>query len=304
MSPNGDILTNYHVIDGAEYITITAQDGQNFSALVKDFDVARDIALLKVNTYYVAPYLGISREFPKTGERIISIGNPKGFQGTVSDGIVSAYRQDGNNNLWMQFTAPVSPGSSGGALFNLHGEVVGMTTMNYVEGQNLNFAVPCKVMSDFLASAIYKPARALKQRTKTPHPNEHTLDEIPDVKFVRKDDKYEMYLAIESINYNSQTHIASFTTFWLPSEKAKIEMRKDPHFVIQPSEELGVCMLLYNVNFKNNTYVHLRTVNFCTNGNVARDYVKPSNEIIWRKAKKGSRIASLMQAVKKQLQIR
>lgn len=163
VSPNGDILTNYHVIDSAEYITVTTQDGQNFSALIKDFDVARDIALLKVNNYYIAPYLGISREFPKTGERIISIGNPKGFQGTVSDGIVSAYRQDGNNNLWMQFTAPVSPGSSGGALFNLRGEVVGMTTMNYVEGQNLNFAVPCKVMEDFLSSAIYKPARAFTQ---------------------------------------------------------------------------------------------------------------------------------------------
>lgn len=112
VSPNGDIITNNHVIEDAEYITVTTQDGQNVSALVKNYDAQRDMALLKVNTSYALPYLRISSTFPKQGERIISIGNPKGLQGTVSDGIISAYRTDGNNNLWVQFTAPVSQGSS------------------------------------------------------------------------------------------------------------------------------------------------------------------------------------------------
>ena len=297
VSPNGDILTNWHVIDGAEYITVTTQDGQNVGALAKGYDAQRDMALLKVNTSYSLPYLSISGEYPRQGERIIAIGNPRGFQGTVSDGIVSAYRQDGSNNFWMQFTAPVSPGSSGGALLNLKGEVVGMTTANY-DGQNLNFAVPCVAMREFVASAINKPALTL------PPKSYRKLDDIPGVQFVRKDDKYEMYLATESVNYDKRTHIASFITFWLPSEKAKAEMRKDPHFIIRPGEELGVCMLHYNINLRDNTYVHLETVNFCTNGNVARDYPRPPDEIRWRTAKKGSRIESLMKEVKRQLRIR
>lgn len=216
----------------------------------------------------------------------------------MSDGIISAYRTDGNNNLWVQFTAPVSQGSSGGALLNLNGEVIGMTTLNF-EGQNLNFAVPCSAMNEFLASAINKPARALTAKTNIQPKIGMTLDSIPGVKFVRKDDEYEMYLAEESIKYDRQPHTGSFVTLWLPSEKAKAKMLRDPHFVVKPGEELGVCMLLYSFNLKNNTYVHLETVNFCTNGNVARDYVKPSEEIKWRTAKKGSRIASLMNEVKK-----
>ena len=318
VSPNGDIFTNHHVIEGAEYITVTNQGGQNISALVKDYDAQRDMALLKVNTSYAVPFLKISSTLPKQGEAIIAIGNPRGLSGTVSNGIVSAVREM-FGNLWVQFTAPISPGSSGGALINLNGEVAGMTTGNFKEeGQNLNFAVPSTTLTQFLNSAINKPASALTSSTKTetspkvntpPKTNilpktEMTLDGIPGVKFVRKDDEYEMYIAEESIEYNRQTHIASFVTFWLPSDKAKSKMLRDPYFVVRPGEELGVCMLAYIVNLRENTYIHLRTVNFCTNGNVARDYVKPEDEIKWRTAKKGSRIESLMKEVKRQLRIR
>ncbi|MBQ9390432.1 MAG: serine protease [Synergistaceae bacterium] len=317
VSPNGDILTNYHVIESAEYISVTTQYGQTVTALVKDFDSVKDIALLKVNTSYTVPFLKISNVLPKQGEAVIAIGNPEGLKGTVSNGIVSALRQD-DRNLWVQFTAPISPGSSGGALINLQGEVVGMPAKILVTevAQNLNFAVAPTALAQFLNSAINKPAITLTAKTVIPPktnvppktkmpPNKgNTLDGIPGVKFVRKDDEYEMYLAEDSIEYNRQTHIASFATFWLPSEKAKAKMLRDPHFVVSPGEELGVCLLGYLVNLRDNTYVHLRTVNFCTNGNVARDYVKPSDEIKWRTAKKGSRIESLMREVKKQLRLR
>ena len=68
----------------------------------------------------------------------MAVGNPKGYEGTVSNGIISAFRE---NNTWIQFTAPISQGSSGGALINLRGEVVGMPTKLRTDGQNLNFAI-------------------------------------------------------------------------------------------------------------------------------------------------------------------
>lgn len=266
---------------------------------------------MKVNTSYALPYLKISKVLPKQGEAVIAIGNPQKLKGTVSNGIVSAIREF-DNNIWVQFTAPISRGSSGGALINLNGEVVGMPTLigTAEAAQNLNFAVAPTVLTQFLNSAINKPAKPLQTKpsmppkTDTPKKTKHRLDSLPGAKFIRSDDGYEVYLDIESIKYDRHSKLASFITYWWPTEKSKIQMRRDPHFVINPGEDLGLCVLLYAVNFSNNTYMHLRTVNFCTNGNIARDYPRPPDEKIWRTAKKGSRIASLMQAVKKQLGIR
>ena len=203
-------------------------------------------------------------------------------------------------------------------MLNLNGEVVGMPTWIRVDtdSQNLNFAVAPTVLSQFLSQAINKPVRAFAQSTqpKTDSnlqpkpalkiPKTQARTNIPGAKFVRKDDKYEMYIDVDTIEYNRFTHIASFISLWWPTEKAKAEMRRDPHFIIMPGQDLGVCLLLYTVDFSDNTYVHLRTVNLCTDGSVARDYPRPPDEIIWRTAKKGSRIESLMKEVKRQLRIR
>ena len=298
VSENGDILTNHHVINNAEYISVTPYNGKPVAALVKDFDAIQDMALLKVNNLH-ANYLQITKTPPKLGEEVIAIGNPRGFIDTVSNGIASGLRRDRDNNnaLWLQFTAPISPGSSGGALLNLNGEVVGMPTKFYRDSQNLNLAVPSDVLTKFLNSAISKPARALAN---TPA-RRNNKAQHEQYKFVRKDDGYEMYLDTESIEYDRQTHIASFVTIWIPTEKSKMEMRRSPDFNIPYGEDVGICALLYNVNFRDNKYVHLRTLNLCTDGTIARDYIKPDNEIIWRTPKRGSRIEALMKEVRKLL---
>lgn len=148
---DGDILTNFHVIEFAGNITVITEDGRNFRARVKKFDSDKDIALLSVNMRYPAPFLRISSKLPRQGEAVMAVGNPRGLNGTVSNGIISAFR--GNNNEWVQFTAPVSPGSSGGALINAAGEVVGMPTMLLEDSQNLNFAISSGVLLRFLNSA-------------------------------------------------------------------------------------------------------------------------------------------------------
>ena len=308
VSPNGDILTNYHVMENAEFITVSTHDGRSISALVKDYDPVRDMALLQVNLQNSVPFLRISSILPRQGEAVIAIGNPRGYEGSVSNGIVAGIR-DFDNNTWVQFTAPISPGSSGGALLNLNGEIIGMPTKLRTDGQNLNFAVAPTVLSRFLGEAISKPARAFITQPVKPKPvpyiqAQKAPDDIPGVKFVRRDDEYEMYLYTDKIDYDRKTQNAAFITLWQPTEKAKAKMRADPYFNVPKGTDLGVCVLLYIANFRDNKYLHLRTINFCIDGSVARDYVKPEDEFIWRTPKKGSRPDILMSAVKKQLRIR
>lgn len=149
VSAEGDILTNYHVIANAGNIRVVPQNGISFNASVRAYDSEGDIALLMINAGRATPFLRISREIPRQGEAVIAIGNPRGLSGTVSNGIISAFRKI-NHHTWIQFTAPVSPGSSGGALVNLNGEVVGMPTMLLENGQNLNFAILSDELLNFL----------------------------------------------------------------------------------------------------------------------------------------------------------
>ena len=307
VSANGDILTNYHVIKNAEYISVITQSGQTFNALVKDFDSNKDMALLKVNTN--STFLNINSSLPKQGEAIVAVGNPSSkyhiYDNTVSNGIVSAIREV-DDNLWVQFTASVSPGSSGGALINLHGNVIGMVTWKDADiaSQNINFALPSTELRKFLNTAIHKTAKALPQSKPKSKAYSKNFN-IPGIKFVGKDDGYEMYLDTENIDYDRQTRTASFITLWWPTEKSKKQMRGNPDFMIPPGEDLGLCLLLYTVNFNANKYAHLRTINLCTDGEtIARDYIKPTREITWRTPKKGSRIQLLVNEVKKQLRIK
>ena len=159
----GDILTNYHVIKDAQYINVTPYHCETVTALVKDFDPVQDIALLKVetranSTVIMLPPLFISTVTPQLGDEVIAMGSPRGLIDTVSNGIISGFRMINNVSL-LQFTAPISPGSSGGALVNLQGNAVGMVKGEWRDGgQNLNFAVPANVLSQFLRHAINKPA--------------------------------------------------------------------------------------------------------------------------------------------------
>ena len=87
---------------------------------------------------------------PSEGERVAVIGNPLGFDGTISDGIVSANRTDKNGVDLIQITAPISHGSSGSPVVNSHGEVLGIATMIFSGGQNLNFAVSAREIAKVL----------------------------------------------------------------------------------------------------------------------------------------------------------
>ncbi|MFH1198573.1 MAG: trypsin-like peptidase domain-containing protein [Candidatus Omnitrophota bacterium] len=143
VSSDGLILTNSHVINMSETISVKfIADNRVYSnvKIVKN-NTIRDLALLKINEVgnFMPVVLGDSDQV-SVGERVVAIGNPQGLENTVSDGLVSAIR-DMNGTKLIQISAPISAGSSGGALFNMNGEVIGVTSSGFNEGQNLNFAV-------------------------------------------------------------------------------------------------------------------------------------------------------------------
>ena len=105
---------------------------------------ARDLVILKVDGRGLAHLPLNSASTPDVGEHVMAIGSPLGLEGTVSDGIVSALRQEPPDKRWIQTTAPVSRGNSGGPLLDMDGKVIGVVTwgVSLQEGQNLNFGDP------------------------------------------------------------------------------------------------------------------------------------------------------------------
>jgi len=144
ISKNGVIVTNYHVIEDGKSISVKlSEDMTDSKAKLVKYDSSKDIAILHIdiNKEFVPAVLGNSDKINE-GEDIIAIGNPYGWERSISEGIISGIRDLEVIKL-VQITAPISPGSSGGALFNRNGEVIGITTLaSYWGAQNINFAIP------------------------------------------------------------------------------------------------------------------------------------------------------------------
>jgi hypothetical protein len=160
VSRDGKLVTNYHVIENAASAIVKFPNGAFYAVQgVLGTDKVKDLAVLKLSgTDFPFLPLGDSGKV-QVGETVVAIGNPLALEATVSNGIVSAVRElEGEDRLRViQTTAPISPGSSGGVLLNLKGEVVGVTTFHLVSGQNLNFAVPADYIRPLLAFKIVNP---------------------------------------------------------------------------------------------------------------------------------------------------
>ncbi|WP_340691650.1 Do family serine endopeptidase [Hyphomonas sp.] len=132
ISPDGIIITNNHVIDNADEIEINFSDGRVLEATLVGRDRDTDLAVLKVNSRTPLPYVDLAdSDHAEVGDWVIAIGNPFGFGGSVSAGIISARNRDlnsGRSDDFIQTDAAINRGNSGGPLFNLGGEVVGVNT--------------------------------------------------------------------------------------------------------------------------------------------------------------------------------
>ena len=153
----GIILTSAHVIDIGENVLITMFNGQNYEAkILKRFGENQDIALLKINTKtkLKTVKLGNSDKI-KVGQKVLAIGNPFGFTGTLTQGIIS--RIDYVKNR-IQTDAAINPGSSGGPLLNKKGEIIGINQAIYNPDNNISnigigFAIPINTVKEYLKDA-------------------------------------------------------------------------------------------------------------------------------------------------------
>lgn len=151
---NGDILTNYHVIDGGRYFAVRIEEDEEeyvAEGVIKSNPVF-DLAVIRINKE-LKPLTIFGGGEVVRGQKVVAIGSPLGLFNSVSDGIISGFRTINDVDM-IQFTAPISHGSSGGAVLNLQGEVIGISTAGMDKGQNLNLAVHYEIIAMFVRGLV------------------------------------------------------------------------------------------------------------------------------------------------------
>ncbi|MBI3260240.1 MAG: serine protease [Ignavibacteriae bacterium] len=152
------IITNFHVVEDAASVKIRLNDSTEFPVVrMIAKDSVKDIAILELDipaSRKITP-LVFRTVPPEQGERVYVVGNPLGFEQSVSDGIVSSVRVIKDEGKVIQFTAAVSPGSSGSPLLDASGAVLGVVRMIMTEGQNLNFAVPAEFAKSIKIEGVF-----------------------------------------------------------------------------------------------------------------------------------------------------
>lgn len=197
ISEDGKIITNFHVIDKAYYADVILEDGIKYNIEgVINYNKDADLAVIKLENYKGTNIvtLGDSSKL-QLGDSVVAIGSPEGYKNTVSVGIVSGFRtgqlRTGND---IQISNPISSGSSGGALFNMQGEVVGITYASRIDAQNLNFAIPINDVKTMINGTEIK---TLAQVQKEVYP-EFSLKELETY---LKDKYPSCTLADETMNF-------------------------------------------------------------------------------------------------------
>jgi len=151
VSADGTILTNAHVVDGAEEVIVKLTDKREFKAKVLGLDTASDVAVLKIDAKELPAVKIGNAANTRVGEWVLAIGSPFGFESSASAGIVSAHSRslpDGSYVPFIQTDVAVNPGNSGGPLFNMAGEVIGINSQIYSRSggyQGVSFAIPIEV---------------------------------------------------------------------------------------------------------------------------------------------------------------
>lgn len=161
LNEEGFLITNFHVIEGETQIAVEVYHQQNGQLERRTYKQVRivamnkfaDLALLKIEDKDAPRFKRVqigSADALAVGERVFAIGSPLGLERTVTEGILSTKTRQMGGDLYLQTTAQINPGNSGGPLFNLSGEVVGVTNMKISSGEGLGFAIPSEMVRYFL----------------------------------------------------------------------------------------------------------------------------------------------------------
>lgn len=167
LNDKGYVVTNYHVLEGCERLEIMHDNDEIPYADIVGIDPDKDILIIKIyDKRFPSIKLGNVQSL-KVGQRIYAIGNPMGFENTISEGIISGLRNFQESGInYIQITASISHGSSGGAVVNDKGELIGISTSTIEDGQNLNFAIPIDEVINIKIGS-YKEIGSYKKNNKS-----------------------------------------------------------------------------------------------------------------------------------------
>ncbi|MEB3149976.1 MAG: HhoA/HhoB/HtrA family serine endopeptidase [Sphaerospermopsis sp.] len=163
INSSGQILTNSHVVDGADEVTVTLKDGRTFEGKVLGEDPVTDVAVIQIDANNLPAIALGNSNILQPGEAVIAIGNPLGLNNTVTSGILSATDRSSSDIGasdkrvdYLQTDAAINPGNSGGPLLNARGEVIGMNTAIIQGAQGLGFAIPINTVQKISQELISK----------------------------------------------------------------------------------------------------------------------------------------------------
>ncbi|TFZ05394.1 serine protease [Ramlibacter henchirensis] len=157
----GSLVTNCHVLVKASRFSVT-RENISYGATLEHRDPERDLCLLNVKNFSAPAVTIAGVDGMKVGARVYAIGSPRGLEQTISDGLLSGIRRsDSGDFTALQITVPISPGSSGGGLFDGQGRLIGITTFGLRESQNLNFALPATWIAEVARRAQAASAASL-----------------------------------------------------------------------------------------------------------------------------------------------
>ncbi|BAZ89161.1 HtrA2 peptidase [Raphidiopsis curvata NIES-932] len=192
INASGQILTNSHVVDGADQVTVTLKDGRSFDGKVLGEDAVTDVAVIQINAKNLPTLtLGNSSDL-QPGEAVIAIGNPLGLNNTVTSGIISATDRSSTDIGasdkrvdYLQTDAAINPGNSGGPLLNARGEAIGMNTAIIQGAQGLGFAIPIntvkKIAQELIANGrVDHPYLGVEMITLTPEIKDRLVSRFGD----------------------------------------------------------------------------------------------------------------------------
>ena len=174
ISQDGYILTCAHVVDGATSVKVQLQNGETYDATIVGSDATSDIAVLKIEAAGLTPAVIGDSDALAVGETVVAVGNPLGtLSNTVTDGIISALNREvtveDNDMTLLQTNASISPGNSGGGLFNANGELIGIVNAksSYSEAEGIGFAIPIDSAMEIAQQliengAVIRPALGVK----------------------------------------------------------------------------------------------------------------------------------------------
>jgi S1-C subfamily serine protease len=247
-APDGYILTNDHVVQDSQWLQVSLQDGASFPATLIGTDPATDLAVIRAGASGL-PYAAMGESSSlRVGQLVIAIGNPFGFQSTVSTGVVSALgralrSQQGQliENI-IQHTAPLNPGNSGGPLVDSRGRIVGINTAIIVMAQGIGFSIPSDtarwVVSQLLTHGhvrrgylgIAAQARPLARRLVRFH--QLAVEQAAEVVSVARDGpadragirKGDLIVAINSREVSNVDHLHRFLADWPIGEPVRLSI--------------------------------------------------------------------------------